>query len=140
MKTGLLLTGLILLTLSAASAGTSSYRIDDSKVEAAFAQSMPYAVDHADSGLALLSFHLAEDRIEDPDPVTAILLSLFLGSTGLHRIYLGSEIKMVYFYVLSCFGVFGIIPLIDTFVLIGANASNDLSPYIGNDRFIMWGF
>ncbi|HAA16175.1 MAG TPA: hypothetical protein DCE41_32505 [Cytophagales bacterium] len=132
------------VTSLAANATTSSavYRIDDALVEAAFDQSTlqnatPLAFT-AGVNQQLQAFGFAQAAIEDPDPVVATLLAFFVGAYGLHRVYLGSGVKMVVLYVLTCGGISGIIPLIDTVMLLIGYSQDDISQYIGNDRFIMW--
>lgn len=63
--------------------------------------------------LAWVQKKLADDR-----QIVAILLALFVGGLGIHRIYLGSDPIIVLWYVISFFGFFGIIPLIDLIRLI----------------------
>ena len=56
---------------------------------------------------------------------TAILLCFFLGGLGVHRFYLGETGKGI-LYILTGFGLFGIIPLIDFVIwLLGSNESFD---------------
>lgn len=54
----------------------------------------------------------------DHNIVVAILLAWFLGGIGIHRVYLGSKPIMVLWYILTFFGIFGLIPLIDFIRLI----------------------
>jgi len=66
----------------------------------------------------------------------ALLLDFFLGGLGVHRFYLGTEVLTGVGYILTCGGIFGIVPLID-FVMLIINF-DDISPYIDNPRFFMW--
>jgi TM2 domain-containing membrane protein YozV len=70
------------------------------------------------------------------DPVVAILLDFFLGGLGVHRFYLGTKPLTGIGYILTCGGIFGIVPLIDFIVLIIDH--DDISPYIDNPKFFMW--
>ena len=66
---------------------------------------------------------------------TALLILLLTGPLGGHRIYLGTSMYVPIAYTLTIGGGFGVLPLIDAFVII---FSNDLSKYINNDKVIMW--
>lgn len=73
---------------------------------------------------------------KDKDVVVALLLDFFLGGLGIHRFYLGTKTMTGIGYILTCGGIFGIVPLIDFIVLIIDN--DDISPYIDNPKFFMW--
>lgn len=45
--------------------------------------------------------------------LVAILLTLFLGGLGIHRVYLGSKPVIILLYLITLGGFLGIIPLID---------------------------
>ena len=66
----------------------------------------------------------------------AILLDFFLGGFGVHRFYLGTEVMTGVGYILTCGGVFGIVPLVDFIVLI--INMDDISAYVDNPKFFMW--
>jgi TM2 domain-containing membrane protein YozV len=72
----------------------------------------------------------------EKDAIVAIALDFFLGGFGIHRFYLGTEVLTGVGYILTCGGIFGIVPLVDFVVLIIDNA--DISPYINNPNFFMW--
>lgn len=65
----------------------------------------------------------------------AMAINFSLGMLGAHRLYLGTKPHIPVFYLLTFGGVFFILPIIDFFVL---TFSKDISPYLNNDRFIMW--
>jgi hypothetical protein len=69
--------------------------------------------------------------------VAAILLNFFLGGLGIHRFYLGTKVLTGIGYILTCGGIFGVVPLVDFIVLI-VHAS-DISEYEDNPKFFMWG-
>lgn len=50
---------------------------------------------------------------DSDEQLIAILLTLFLGGLGLHRVYLKSKPTIILWYFLTFGGIFGIIPLID---------------------------
>jgi TM2 domain-containing membrane protein YozV len=72
----------------------------------------------------------------DKNFATALLLNFFLGALGIHRLYLGTKTLTWVGYILTCGGIFGIVPLIDLIVLIVHN--DDISPYVNNPKFFMW--
>lgn len=65
--------------------------------------------------------------------VVALILDWLLGGLAIHRIYLGGKGGLVLTYFITCGGIFGIVPLVDFFVMIG-----NLDKYIDNDKFIVW--
>ena len=70
------------------------------------------------------------------DAIIAIVLDFFLGGLGVHRFYLGTEVLTGVGYILTCGGIFGIVPLVDFVVLI--IDSKDISRYVNNPKFFMW--
>ncbi len=54
----------------------------------------------------------------DNEGIVGAILALVLGGIGIHRVYLGSEPIIILWYILTIFGIFGIIPLIDFFRLL----------------------
>lgn len=75
-------------------------------------------------------------KAQDKDAVVAIVLDFFLGGLGIHRFYLGTKTMTGIGYILTCGGIFGIVPLVDFIVLIIDH--DDISPYINNPKFFMW--
>lgn len=73
---------------------------------------------------------------KEKSAVAAILLDFFLGGLGVHRFYLGTKPMTGIGYILTCGGIFGIVPLVDLIVLIIDN--DDITPYINNPKFFMW--
>jgi len=66
---------------------------------------------------------------------TALLILLLTGPLGGHRVYLGTSIYVPLVYTATVGGGFGILPLIDAFVIL---FTPDLSKFINNDKVIMW--
>lgn len=73
---------------------------------------------------------------KEKSAVVAIVLDFFLGGLGIHRFYLGTETMTGLGYILTCGGIFGIVPLVDFIVLIINN--DNISPYVNNPKFFMW--
>lgn len=68
--------------------------------------------------------------IQDGKVVAAIILCFFFGGIAIHRVVMGGTPLLILWYLLTCGGIFGIVPLIDFFMLI-----IDPSRYEGSDRF-----
>ena len=47
------------------------------------------------------------------DQLIAIILVIFVGGLGIHRVFLGSNPIIILWYLLTIGGIFGLIPLID---------------------------
>lgn len=149
MKKLLLLTALTVGLLSAKAAATSTpYTIDDQQVEQMFANSTDITLtavpgDETPASNWVLNTNnpdatkgAAFSQASDKSFVAALLLDLFLGGLGIHRLYLGTKTFTWVGYILTCGGIFGIVPLVDLIVLIVH--SDDISPYVNNPKFFMW--
>lgn len=68
----------------------------------------------------------------DHNAVVAILLTLFLGGLGIHRVYLGGRPLLILLYIITFGGIFGILPLIDLIRLIIGHMDH----YEDNNSFI----
>ena len=144
MKKTLFLAVICLSSLCTFAAGNSPYVIDDQKVEQMFTNSV-------DGSLSILSDKnsmmtaagqldfsgAAKYRSGDKSFVAAILLDFFLGGLGIHRLYMGTATMTWIGYILTCGGIFGIVPFVDFIVLIIHN--DDISPFVDNTKFFMWG-
>lgn len=65
----------------------------------------------------------------------AVLLAVFLGHFGVHRIYLGTNQNVPIVYSLTLGGGFGLLPLFDIIAIL---TTKDLDEYVGNDKVFMW--
>lgn len=68
----------------------------------------------------------------DNDQLIAIILVIFVGGLGIHRVFLGSNPIIILWYLLTLGGIFGLIPLIDLIRL----AIGQVDHYRGNDALI----
>lgn len=73
-------------------------------------------------------------RRENPRWVAA-MLTVGLGLFGVHRMYLGTDMKVPIIYVLTLGGGLGVLPLIDLLAIL---FTKDLEPYKDNDKVFMW--
>lgn len=133
-----------LLSLSTLAANpvtpADDYFIDDQKVEQLFTNSVDISISAtSQSLLASQNTKAAGNAFYAPGEknfAVALVLNLFLGVLGVHRAYLGTKTFTWIGYILTCGGIFGIVPLIDLIVLIINN--DDITPYIDNPKFFMW--
>ncbi len=77
---------------------------------------------------------LKNNSADSNQQVIAILLCFFLGGLGLHRLYLGARGIVILWYVITCGGIFGIVPLVDFILLIFSGTSR----FEGKSSFIAW--
>lgn len=132
---------LLLVTIGAVNqVKASSYSVDEQAIDQLFDNAVETSMvlaNSAESGFLPASFSPAVmGASNDKDAVVAIVLDFFLGGLGVHRFYLGTETLTGIGYILTCGGIFGIVPLIDFVVLIIDN--KDISKYIDNPKFFMW--
>jgi TM2 domain-containing membrane protein YozV len=114
----------------------TGYVTDDGRIDALFNAAPETAMASLPVGPLASTSNLSLAPSEKTAPV-ALLLDFFLGGLGVHRFYLGTEVLTGVGYILTCGGIFGIVPLIDFVVLI-INL-DDISPFIDNPKFFMWG-
>lgn len=124
-----------------AKADGSPYTVNDHEIESVFQQAQTVsltAMSQANLAMAngMSSTGAAVADAGGKNFTAAILLNLFLGSLGIHRLYLGTKTMTWVGYILTCGGIFGIVPLVDFIVLIINN--QDISPYVNNPKFFMW--
>lgn len=136
MKKMILLSLVLAVTvLCSYNAKASSYTADDNQINSLF-NAAPETVSVAFTNLSLAGNSTASFAGTEKDAVIAIILDLFLGELGIHRFYLGTEVMTGIGYIITCGGIFGIVPLIDLVVLVIDN--KDISPYVNNPKFFMW--
>ncbi|HPH23607.1 MAG TPA: TM2 domain-containing protein [Chitinophagaceae bacterium] len=153
-KTTLLLAMIIGLTISQSNAATfpkatetvnNSYTINDDDVEALFANSTELDLNTISSKEESLNLFGTTTNANSAtfkkassgkSAIAAIVIDFFVGGLGIHRAYLGTKTFTWIGYILTCGGIFGIVPLVDFIVLI-VNANN-ISQFENNSKFFMW--
>lgn len=70
--------------------------------------------------------------------VAALVLCIFFGGLGIHRVIMGGRGILILLYIVTCGGIFGIVPLVDLILLIVDLANGGSSRYENNDSFIAW--
>lgn len=124
-----------LTALCSYTAKASAYTANDNQINALF-NAAPEVVNVAFTDLSLGKNSAAAFAAPEKDAVIAIILDLFLGGLGIHRFYLGTEVMTGIGYIITCGGIFGIVPIIDLVVLVIDN--KDISKYVNNPKFFMW--
>jgi hypothetical protein len=88
-----------------------------------------------DGTYSLRNWVLSEDSTRQDNPrLVAIALDITLGVLGMHRLYLGTNLKVPIFYTLTLGGG-GVLWLVDLGFLI---ASRDIGPFLDNPKLFMW--
>ena len=126
---------LAITALCSYNAKASGYITNDNLIDQMLSKA-PETVNVAFTDLSLATGSYATFAGKQKDAIVAIVLDFFLGGLGVHRFYLGTEVLTGVGYILTCGGIFGIVPLVDFVVLIINN--KDISPYVGNPKFFMW--
>lgn len=80
------------------------------------------------------AFSVNDTTREENPRVVAIILDITLGILGMHRLYLGTDLKVPIFYTLTLGGG-TILWLVDLGLLI---FSNDIKKFMNNPRLFMW--
>lgn len=126
-----------LFTITFSTANAANYRIDDKALDHMFATAQSFSLTESfEASVPFMADLNNSAFVGEKDPLVALLLDIFVGGLGIHRLYLGTETLTWVGYILTCGGIFGIVPLVDLIVL--AVNYDDISPYIDNPRFFMW--
>jgi TM2 domain-containing membrane protein YozV len=127
---------LAVTALCSYNAKATGYAADDKLIDQLFTNATETVnvnfTDLSMAGTATVPLTAASSK----DAAVALLLDFFLGGFGVHRFYLGTEVMTGVGYILTCGGIFGIVPLVDFIVLI-INL-DDISKYVNNPKFFMW--
>ncbi len=112
------------------------FMVDEFAVETLFETSNEVSLSMDTAGLfASNSFGAITN---EPDAVVAFVLAWFVGSLGVHRLYLGTNTLTFVGYILTLGGC-GIAAFGDWVVLLLAVVGQrELTPYVNNPRFFMW--
>ena len=74
-------------------------------------------------------------RLNKKITAAALAFPFPFGIVGLHRIYLGTKPHVPIVYIATLGGVFGILPLVDFFVIV---VDKDFDQYKNNGQIFMW--
>jgi len=138
MKKLLLVIVLFASVLCVKQASASSYSVNEQAIDQLFVNAVETSMISVNAtDLSSLATNVPTTVMaQQKDAIVAIVLDFFLGGLGVHRFYLGTETLTGIGYILTCGGIFGIVPLIDFVVLIIDN--KDISKYVNNPKFFMW--
>ncbi len=139
MKKLIVVVVLLIAVLSVKQANASSYSVNEQAIDQLFdnaVETSMVSVNAPDLSSVMSNTSATLMPSKQKDAVVAIVLDFFLGGFGIHRFYLGTETLTGLGYILTCGGIFGIVPLVDFVVLIIDN--KDISPYVNNPKFFMW--
>lgn len=139
MKKVLFVIVLFVFAISANQARASVYSVSEQAIDQLFDSATETVMISTDvPGISEITSSASTNLVaaKEKDAVAAILLDFFLGGLGVHRFYLGTKPMTGIGYILTCGGIFGIVPLVDFIVLIIDH--EDISPYVNNPKFFMW--
>ena len=127
---------LIAMFAITAVASAANYTADDAAIDAAIENAVEVnAFNLGNTATAPLG--AAYVALGNND-VVSLLLTFFLGWTGIHRVYMGSTPWMWILYLLTG-GGFGVVVLLDfVFELIGFVDGSGLGKYYDNPNILMW--
>lgn len=132
------LTLIIGVSIFSIAGNDSKYYVDDIAVDQLFANSTEISLDNQQC-LALGSESNNAKLSADNDAIIAWLICWAVGEFGIHRHYLGTKDNMWAIYTFTCCGIFGIVPMIDWWVLlIDGVIQENIGRYQNNDEFFMW--
>jgi TM2 domain-containing membrane protein YozV len=83
----------------------------------------------------VLQIFRKKQRLNKKITAAALAFPFPFGIVGLHRIYLGTKPYVPVTYIASLGGGFGVLPLIDFFVIA---FSKDITPYRDSGKVFMW--
>lgn len=130
------LLALVAMFAITAVASAANYTADDAAIDAAIENAIDVnAFNLGDTATAPLGAAYVAMGNND---VVSLLLTFFLGWTGIHRMYMGSTPWMWILYLLTG-GGFGVVVLLDfVFELIGFVDGSGLGKYYDNPNILMW--
>ncbi len=138
MKKLLFLVAFICTMFTFSTVEASNYQVNDAKIDVLFEKASTTIMMNLNemSSDMMTSSTTLNSSVKSKSPMAAILLDFFLGALGVHRFYLGTKVMTGVGYILTCGGVFGLIPLVDLIVL--AVNYDDISQFVDNPKFFMW--
>ncbi len=129
----------LMVIASTSSVKAENYVINDAAVEAAFtsAIAVPMSVDFINTAIPNVPTEQAKVT-GGSNAWVAFALAFVIGGLGIHRFYLGTATLTGIGYILTCGGIFGIVPFVDWIVLLVGAIQNDIGKFEDNTKFFMW--
>lgn len=126
------------LLASTSQAKAETYFIDDNAVEQVFESAVvaPLTADFIAGNVNLPTETTA--TLKSANGWVAFALAFIVGGLGVHRFYLGTATFTGIGYILTCGGIFGIVPFVDWIVLLVGAIKDDIGQYENNTKFFMW--
>ena len=130
-----------LFTFGASASFADSYKLNNDKVDQVISEATEITL-NLDASEVAPEFSGLEMNADDDLKTTMLIawiVDWFVGGFGIHRYVLGTKGSMWAIYTFTCFGIFGIVPLVDWFVLlINGVILGEGEEYIDNESFFMW--
>lgn len=125
-----------IINLASANGVSNKYQVNDTELTQEFNSAQKIEISNLDFGALNAP---ATMYYKQKDAAIATLICWLVGGFGIHRHYLGTKSNMWATYTFTCCGIFGIVPLVDFFVLLIDGVINDkVDKYIDNEDFFMW--
>jgi TM2 domain-containing membrane protein YozV len=135
-----LIVSLIAVLGIAISANAANYKVDNNAIDALVENATEvYTADFMVPASATAAASASVAASGSVNPVTALILNVFLGWCAIHRHYCGTAPWMWAAYLFTGGGIFGILDLVDFVMLIvGIADGSGASQFINNPKFIAW--
>jgi TM2 domain-containing membrane protein YozV len=129
-----------LFMVVASNFANENYRLNDESVNDMFNQATEISLTDMVANVDVANTNMAQfSSTEDNKAIIATAICFFVGEFGIHRHYLGTNKLMFAYYILTCGGIFGLVPCVDFWVLlIDGVVNKNIAAYSNNDKFFMW--
>ncbi|MFP4060367.1 MAG: NINE protein [Bacteroidales bacterium] len=144
MKKLALMLSILMIGTAGLFASNAGYYLDNQKVDDLFNNAVEVSLIEMTStsmnGLEGMTSNNLSFNSEESTALIAWILCWVVGAFGIHRHYLGTKSSMWAIYTFTCFGIFGIVPFVDFWVLLIDGVVNEnIVKYQDNENFFMWG-
>ena len=136
MKKILLLVLVCTLGFAYNSKASSIYTVNDAAIETTLNLATPVVIQFSEAASMMLDPMAISASKSDKNVWVAVIFCYFLGGLGVHRVYLGSKGSMIFYYIITGCGIFGVVPIIDFITLLVH--MKDISQYVGSNKYFMW--
>ena len=139
MKKLFLTIAVLSFSLGSIFAGTGKYKVDDASIDQLIENAVEVDLSSSQYDNAYTGIFNSGSTIapKGDSPIVAWLICWFLGSLGIHRLYMGTKTLTVVGYILTAGGC-GIVSFIDWIMLLIGVINNDIRKYVNNPKYFMW--